>query len=202
MSKYDTEYFFILKAEDERLPSLTADETTIERNYSFEAQPMGSPPLRFFNGAKEYDEKMKIRPLAEPPRFLFNGTNVLAPARVREALLEAEVPNLSMHPAVYVHDNRKWYEDYWLLTFTQRFDCWDRATSTYEDEPLEMGGFKLFSIYTYSLDAELLNRTPLRERLLFKMGGSQDAFVVCHRSIASLFRGHENGVRMVAVSDY
>ena len=89
------------------------------------------------------------------------------------------------------------------MTFTERFDCWDRQHSTYEAEPLEMGGFKLHSVYTYSLNEELLDKTPLEQRLLFKMGGSLDAFVVCHQKLLGLFRGDgKNGAKLTPIHEY
>lgn len=35
-----------------------------------------------------------------------------------------------MFPAVYIHNDGEWYEDYWLLGFTDEFDCWDNALHT------------------------------------------------------------------------
>ncbi len=203
MGNYNSQYYFIQSADNDSHPGLTADINTEDRRYSFEAQPMGSPPLVFFNGAKEYQEKMKIKTIEVPPKILFDGSNLMVPRKVREKLLQLDIPHLDMHPAIYIHDDGKWYEDYWYMTFTERFDCWDRTSSVYEEEPLEMGGFKLHSVYTYSLDQEFLAGIPLARRLLFKMGGTQDAYVVCHESISSLFYTSDTcGSKLTLLSDY
>lgn len=200
---YDAQYFFVMPEEDDRLPYLTPDTNTEDRRFSYMAQPAGSAPLVFHNGSKDYAQKLGIPSLATPPGVLFSGSDPVVKMQIREALLPLDVPHLHMHPTVYIHDDGKWHEDYWYMTFTQRFDCWDRQRSDYEADPLEMGGMKLHSIYRFRLDHALLERTPLQERLLFKIGGSQDAFVVCHESIAGVFRrAVATGVMLMPIVDY
>jgi hypothetical protein len=43
----DQEYFLIQKKDDDTLPSLTPDENTVDRHYSFEPQPYRAAPLMF-----------------------------------------------------------------------------------------------------------------------------------------------------------
>ena len=203
MQNYDEDYYFIRKEDDDRLPSVTATEDTVERGYTYQPQPVGSAPLMFFNGAKDYDKRMGIKPLKELPDILFNGNFLLVRTHIRDQLIQLDVPSLHIHPAIFIGDDDKWHEDYWFLAFSERFDCWDRERSEYEEEALELGGFKMHSMYSYSLNSELLDSVPLAHRLLFQMGGTQDAFVVCHRSIASLFRSNtKNGARLQLIKDY
>ncbi|MET3130291.1 hypothetical protein AAKU55_000544 [Oxalobacteraceae bacterium GrIS 1.11] len=203
MNAYDKQYYIIDKANDDSLPSLTPDTNTKDRRFRYEKQKMESPPLIFFNGAKEYQKKLDIAPIKTMPNILFSGSNLMVCSGIREEILSFNIPHLNMHPAIYIHDDGKWHEDYWYMTFTEQFDCWDRINSTYEDEPLEMGGFKLYSIYTYSLDQELLDKIPLEQRLLFKMGGTQDGDIVCHESISHLFyTGDTCGSKLTLISDY
>ncbi|MEJ7807501.1 MAG: hypothetical protein WKG03_16450 [Telluria sp.] len=108
-----------------------------------------------------------------------------------------------MHPAIYIDDRDNWHEDYWYLTFTELFDCWDRQLSDTSTSCIEAGGEKIYDVYEYVLDKDLLDKTPLEKRLLFQMGGTVDAFVFCHESIAGLFRRDmPNGARLVLASDY
>lgn len=203
MKNYDQEYFFIRKKDDDTLPSVTADENTVDRNYSFEPQPYGSAPFMFFDGGADYARKLGIVPSKEIPDILFNGTDLLVRNHIRDALIALDPPGLHIHPAVFVDAYKNWHEDYWYLAFPERFDCWDRKLSHFEDDPLELGGFKLYSIYTYALDAAVLDQIPLNQRLLFKMGGTLDAFIVCHQDIAAIFRGNGNsGARLVSIPDY
>lgn len=54
----------------------------------------------------------------------------------------------------------------------------------------------------HALNTQLLDQTPLRDRLLFKMGGAIDAFVICHESLRPLFATEKTGVRLLALADY
>lgn len=203
MRSYDQDYYFIRKENGDHLPSLTATEDTVDRGYTYQRQPPGSAPLMFFNGAKDYQKKLGIRSVQHPPDILFNGNFMVVRTRIRDALIQLDIPSLHVHPAVYMHDDGIWHEDYWFLAFSELFDCWDRERSDYEEEPLELGGFKLHSVYAYSLNTALLDQVPLERRLFFKMGGTQDGFMVCHQDIAGLFRGNgKNGALLQPISAY
>jgi hypothetical protein len=205
MNKYNQQYYFIRSADNDSNPDLTPDANTENRRFSFEKQSMSSPPLAFFNGAKEYQQRMGIPSVKTPPEILFDGTNILVPSKIRKEILGLSIPHLHMHPSIYIHDDGKWYEDYWYMAFSERLDCWDRNTSDYEqgEPPVRLGGFELYQIYTYSINMEFFDKIPLAERLLFKMGGTLDAFIVCHESISHLFyTGDTCGSKLTLVSDY
>jgi hypothetical protein len=59
---YDREYYFIQRVDDDRLPSLTPDEDTVSRYYSFEPQANGSAPFMFLDGGSAYEHKLGIVP--------------------------------------------------------------------------------------------------------------------------------------------
>jgi hypothetical protein len=203
MNDYDRQYYFVRKADNERLPSLTPDENTVDRHYSFEPQLSGLAPFMFFDGGADYDRKQGIISLKELPDILFDGADMLVRSHIREALIALNLLGMHIHPAVFVDAYKNWHGDYWYLAFPERLDCWDRRLSNFEDDPIELGGFKLYSIYNYALDAAVLEKIPLSQRLLFKMGGTLDPYIVCHRDIAAIFRGNgESGARLVAIPDY
>lgn len=101
-----------------------------------------------------------------------------------------------MHPAVYIDDRQKWHDDYWHMTFTNPFDCWDRLDSEYDQDspPIELLEVNYYNIYNFSLDVKAIEGRTLKDRLLFKMGGTMQAHVTCHRSIISAFSSDENGI--------
>lgn len=203
MDADDNGYFFIRSSDSEGLPIATPDTNTEDRKFGYLPQPVGSPPLVFHNGARDYDQKMGARSMRVPAGVLFCGADLIVNSDIRMALLQLDVPHLHMHSSVYIHDDGKWYEDYWFLTFSEDFDCWDRERSDYKHRPIELGGFRLYSVYTYRLNRALLDRTPLEQRRLFKMGGSQDGFIVCHESVAGIFRTNSaTGVILQPVSEY
>ena len=204
MTHYNDEYFFIRKPKNnDLLPFLEPDVNTEDRRFRFEAQAAGTPPLVFHNSWKKENLKKGLRSLS--PAVLFEGDDLVVSTAIRDRLLLEEISDLAMHPAIYIDDQERWHEDYWFLTFTKWLDCWDRRTSTYEqdDPPVRLGGFELHQVYQYSLDPDVLDAVPLRQRLLFKLGGSLDGFIVCHKSLMALFRiNGQSGAELVRITDY
>ena len=129
--------------------------------------------------------------------ILFDGANFIVRSPIHDRLLAYDIPNLGIHPSIYIDDRDVWHEDYWYLAFTEDFDCWDRSASNYNLKPMEMGGEKSYKVRSYSLDVKLLDNTPLEARLLFKMGSTVDGKVVCHKSLAPIFSsGVNNGAEL------
>lgn len=201
MSHYDSEYFFIKKPKRQtKYPFLVPDKNTEGRRYSSERQLPGSPPLVFTNGNKEVNQQSGI--VSVTPDVLFAGNDIVVRTAIREKLLALDLSNLSMHPTIYIDDNDNWHEDYFYLTFTAEFDCWDRDTSEYDDDDsIEVGGEELVEVYSYRLDGDVLDARPLNERLLFKMGGDLAGYPCCHSSIRFLFSGTDAGTTLVCLSD-
>ncbi|MCL2141445.1 MAG: hypothetical protein FWH46_00980 [Methanimicrococcus sp.] len=199
MSTFDKEYFFILQPDDERLPYLEPDMDTAAKWYSSEVLPEGEKPLIFFDGFSEEKKENNIIPISPPPDVLFDAYDLLVCSRIADKLRTFEIPNLAIQPAIFIDQKDEWHENYWFLTFTEEFDCWDREASAYDPEPIDTEP-PLYSIYTYALNESLLQKTPLSKRRLFKMGWSLDPYIVAHKSIVSLFC--VKGVDIVPISDY
>jgi hypothetical protein len=199
MTKFDSQYYFILKDRDERMPEMTPDEDTSRKPYTSEQLPLHTKPLIFYNGSLDYQKHDRTTPIDPPPDLLFDGSDILVKDALREKLLPLEIPDLAIQPAIYVDHKNNWHEDYWYLTFLQLFDCWDRDNSTFDPEPHTFGGMR-YEVDIYSLDDELLDKTPLESRRLFKMGGTTEGLVVAHSSIAKHFR--LSGAVLVPISDF
>jgi len=202
MSNYAEEYYFVrLPREQDKLPFLVPDKNTEDRNFRFMPQPMGSPPLVFSNAAAE--ENRRTGNYVPTPEILFAGADLLVRSNLRDRLLQEDIDHLHMHPAVYIDDKGNWHEDYWYLTFSEQFDCWDRAASDYEqdDDPVRLAGKEFVQVYEYSLDRERIDAAPLGQRKLFKMDGDLNGFVVSHQSLLPLFQS-ASGAWCQRVSDY
>lgn len=195
MTKFDNQYFFILREKNDRLPDMTPDEDTATLDYDSEEMALGSKPFVFYNGSLDFQISNKIKPVDQPPDILFDGSNILVKDETREALLPLEIPDLVIQPAIYIDHNDEWHENYWYLTFLELFDCWDRKKSEFRPSKHDMHG-----VTRYCLDDELLDKTPIKERRLFKMGGTSDGFVVVHQSLAKHFKG--SGAELVPVADF
>lgn len=199
MGKFDEDYFFILKDPDERMPEMTPDEDTSRKPYTSKLLPLHTKPLIFYNGSLDYQKHNRIPPIDPPPDLLFDGSDILVKDDLREKLLPREIPNLAIQPAIYIDHKSNWHEDRWYLTFLELFDCWDRNNSTFDPEPHTFGGER-YDIDTYSLNDDLLGKTPLESRRLFKMGGTTVGFVVVHFSLAAHFR--RSGAVLVPIAEY
>lgn len=201
MQDYDKEYYSISKPmRSPRLPSLVPDQNTEGRGFDTMAQPIGSGPFVSFNGRKDYNSENGIFSLA--PSIMFAGSDLVVVDAIREKLLLAEIPNLSMHPAVYIDDKDVWHENRWFLTFTSEFDCWDREKSDYAKNTVKVGGAELFDVYEFRLDSKVMAKTPLESRRLFKIGGTVDPQIFCHKSLSSIFSGNgESGVQLTNLED-
>lgn len=195
MTKYDDQYYFILKGQDERLPAMSPDDDTASLDFDSEEMPIGSKPLVFYNGSLDFQRSNKIKPLDTPPDILFYGADIIIKDEVREALLPLEILNLVIQPAIYIDHNDNWHENYWYLTFLELFDCWDREKSEFLPSQYEMHG-----VSKYFLNDRLLDKTPLKDRLLFKMGATSDGFVVVHQSLTKHFKG--SGAVLIPIADF
>lgn len=203
MSDLAQQYFFLIRPDNEALPYLQPTDETANLNFRFEQMPLGMKPLMFFNGIADMQKENKIAPLKSLPDILFSGTDLVVRDRIREKLLKADIPNLAPQASIYIDEKDKWHEDYWYLTFTDRLDCWDQDRSDYRGKPLTIGGMDLYSVYEYKLDEDLLAKTPLKDRLLFKMGGVNPAPVTVHKSLAGFFRtGSDAALQVVAVEEW
>ena len=200
MTTYNADYFFIRKPKErEDILSLTPDDNTENRHYSYEQEDEGSPPLVFFNGAKDFQQGKGIT-TAQPSNVLFDGVDIAVTTEIRRELLKLTIPDMYTHPAIYIHDDGEWHENYWYLTFEKPFDCWDKDKSDYDPEPGGFGSFIYYEVSHFYLNDELLDSIPLDKRLLFKMGNTSDPFITCHKSIKHLFECE--GSELIAVSDW
>jgi hypothetical protein len=209
-SLFDDEYYIVTRPrEDDKLedllPDLGPDEETTALSFRYEALPVGHKPLIFKNSAKRFRDRRGMTTMKNPPEILFDGSNPLVPGWLRQKLLRLEIPNLVLQPSIFVDDWGTWHEDYWYLTFTDRFDCWDRKTSDFErGSPVRIAGESLYQVYDVRLDDGVMEKTPLAQRTLFQLGGSLDALVIAHRSVAGLFRGSDgkSGAQVISLPDY
>lgn len=202
MSNYNDDYFFIRRDEDnERLPFLQPDVDTGERRYVQYPPVPGSAPLIFTNGFK--DEFMARGVKDEVADILFDGVNFIVCDAIREQLLELDIPHVRLHPAVYIDDLDNWHENYWYVSVTNEFDCWDRATSTFGKKSIVIDGETLHNMFSYSLDTQAMDAKPLPERLLFQMGGTAVGLITCHRTLAPIFRRNRtSGAVLQPITDY
>jgi hypothetical protein len=200
MSAFDKDYYIILSPDDDSIPTLAPDVDTAKKPFTYAVLPLGGKPLIFENGALDWQLEHDVTPMDPPPNILFYGSNLIVCDEISDKLWNLEIPNLAIQAAIYIDHKKKWYENYWFLTFTAEFDCWDREHSKHHSEPISDTDPPMYEVSKYSLNERLLEKTPLSERLLFKMGGTTAGEKFVHKSIADIFR--VEGVDLVLVEDY
>jgi hypothetical protein len=206
MSDLEDEYYFIAKApERPELPFLKPDEATVNLNFNFEAAPLGQAPFKFTNAWGDKRRQLGVRTIVPP--VMFCGNDLVIEDKLRLRLVHhGDIPDLHIYPSVYVDDTGRQHENYWFLTFADRFDCWDRDRSEYDrdEPPVLLGGLEYHQVYKYKFNADVMKERPLEQRLLFKLGGTLDAYIVAHSSILTKFFGSPgvNGAEYIKVSDY
>ncbi|UTH76599.1 hypothetical protein [Chromobacterium sp. IIBBL 290-4] len=202
MKNYNDEYYFITFKESDQRPILGPDEDTDALR--FETQDVTSGfrrPLFFINSAALVYEKAKFH--HTPSDILFCGSDVIIESKIYEKLVETAIPNLILQPCVYVDEKEIWHENYWYMTFTEKFDCWDRAKSRYDPDPIELNGKNFYSITHYQLDEDFLQKIELKNRLLFRMDADLSGHIVVHKSIAPFFRTNNiKDAELVPIKDY
>lgn len=201
MTNYAAQYYILRRDDNDALPYLEPDDDSAGRSLGEEPQPPGSPALTFSNALKQRNRVNGIQEVITP--VLFHGHDLLVKSSVREALLELDLAHVHWHRAVYIDDLDRWHEDYWHITFSRNFDCWDRDRSDVSENFVESDGERRHDVYEYVLDEDLLDKTPLKERLLFQMGGTIEGFVFCHESIVDIFRRETPpGAQILLSTDY
>lgn len=200
MSILDSDYCFILKENNPSLPVLTPDDDTGNKPYGSEVLPPFGKPLMFFNGALDDQRQMGLELPELPPDVLFDGSDLMVAGSLRQELLALKLPDVAIQPSIFVDHKGNWHEDYWFVTFLKTLDCWSRSASDFDPVPVELLGTRLYEVFRYSLDTQLLVKMPLGARRLFKMGGTTVGFVVAHRSIWNLFR--KSGAVLVPIEEY
>lgn len=162
--KFDVEYYFVVKDEkNDRLPFLMPDIDADERQYAEHRPPTGAAPLIFRNAWE--NESSAARMQEDIPDILFEGTTFLARDSICDRLLQLNLPQIYIHPAVYIDGKGGWHEDFWYVGISNFFDCWDRDKSRYGKKQLYIGDETLYDVYSYSLNSEKVEKTSLRDRL-------------------------------------
>lgn len=199
MTVLDSDYCFVLKENNPFIPVLTPDDDTGNKPYGSEVLPSLGKPLVFFNGALDDQRELGLEPPDPPPDVLFDGSDLMVAGSLRRELLALKLPDVAIQPSIFVDHKGNWHEDYWFVTFLKTLDCWSRSASDFDPVPVELLGTKLYEVFRYSLNAQLLAKIPLAARRLFKMGGTTVGYVVAHKSIWSHFR--RSGAVLVPVDE-
>lgn len=137
----------------------------------------------------------------------FRGAHMMAREWFKDFLAQFDIDDLQLYPSIYIDTSGNYHDGYWFLNITEELDCWDRVDSDYEepdiDEDDEDADLEFPTIARYSLDARILDRIPEEQRLIFRMGGTDDPLVFIHNKVRQFLEQRSaTGIRLFRVTDY
>lgn len=195
------EYFFIDGAGNEDLPSLTPNEDTSWRLLRSWQNPEGDAPYVFHNGALDYQMGTGIKPIKKLPEVLIGTDDFFFSDSKFEKFDSLELPGMVAHPCIYIDHDGDWHENMWHVSVVKKIDCWDRNLSKYKPESAEeTPDGTIYRVKRYYLDNKVLELIPIKERLIFRLGGVKYGGTLIHQSLKPFFEGY--GVQFIAVEDY
>ena len=164
--KYDCEYYIMSPNYDFKGYKVTPTESTSLRRFHYREQIYGEPALRF---------KLKgNQGLKKDSAMLFCIPSYIISSALKE-IINGKIYGGKLYPAL-IND---YQDEFYLINFYDRLDCWDRKKSKYENfEPDEKP-----HVIKYSLDKSIIKNLKESERLIFKMGGDDLSPVIVHEKI-------------------
>lgn len=202
MTIANQEYFFIDRKSEDNLPHLTPNEDTAWRlTRSWKTPEEGSAPYIFHNGALDYQKGSGITPLKKLPDVMV-GTFELFLSEEKFAKFESlNLPDVAPHPCIYIDHNENWHEGMWHVAIVRKIDCWSRELSRFKPESAEeTPDGTIYRVKRYYLDDVVLDKIPLSERLIFRLGGVKYGGTLVHKSLKNLLGDY--GVDFIPIEEY
>lgn len=144
----------------------------------------------------EIDEPFPKKPVMVD--YHDDGVIEVVSEKIYQALSDLNIKNLQMIPAT-IHDSRNdvLYENYFYLHIYTRINCLAKE-SIYTTGPAG----NVNSIDKLSLDANVLSKLPLEDRLVFRLG-EMFTYQLFHQSVVNaIMATNPRGIRFVRVEDY
>jgi hypothetical protein len=199
VKNYNNDYFIVFAEKEENKMRVDIHDKSMQRRY-LGVQLEFNEPLFFEPGFQELLAKKNITSVKAD--VMFSGASFIMNNKVREAIKQFDLHGMQLYPAILVEEDENWDESYWYLNIWERLDCWDRDKSIYD--PIEEDEEESdTTIDRYYLDAEVLDKIPEEQRLIFRMGGEAGGEILFHESLVNIFRKNKfTGMRFFKVSEF
>jgi len=116
--------------------------------------------------------------------------------------MKYDIDGMQLYPAVYIDDDDHWHDNYWFLTFYEKYIYWDKKRSQFItiDETDDQHDAEVDS---YCLDETKLQGIAEERRLIFKMGGVGDPYVFVHQKIVDFLMANQcKGIRFFKTCEF
>lgn len=179
MNELNDEYYVVERPSDSSVPLLKADKNSSAKKYWTKEYKFDGQPLIFSNKKKEKNLAQGIS--EKISSILFTPDEIVINASLYSVLSSFNIEGVEFIPAVYIANTGEWHEDYWYVKIVNDFDCWSRKLSKYNPEARTSSGWHY--VYKYVLDIDVIDRVPLKQRMLFNMGGVSMPVICAHSSV-------------------
>ncbi|GHU05788.1 hypothetical protein FACS1894158_09820 [Betaproteobacteria bacterium] len=186
------DYYVIERAGDKAYPLLKADdnsEHTEEYIYDNKENEISNPKVMEFAFGKPYPRKPIIGDYLSQPDSIVSEKikNVLAPLKIK---------GIQLIPATVTSNKGEVYEGYYYIHIYHLIAAMDRENSKYEQDD------DYFSIDRFNLDTKILEKIPLKERLIFRLEEGE-TIMLYHKSIVdAIVAVNPTGVQFIKVENW
>lgn len=193
-------YYIIMEVDCPEHPTLTPDDKTAERSITYKKLEFTSP-LVFLNGFRK--ENLRNRTREKIADVLFGGAEVLIKSHIKEAIEPFGFANLQFYPAIYIDNDDHRHDDYWFVNIFKKLECLDTENSEFEPPEDMNDPYDHYDVRRYVLSEEALSRTPVDERLLFKISRTTIGYTLMNQRIVDVFCNlNATGIRYFNIDDF
>ncbi len=181
---YNKDYFIASPDFDIHKYEILPEKSSIQRRFHYRKLNFGEAPVSF----SLEDERL----LALFPPMLFCTPSFFVSEDIKN-IFDDKIYSGQLYPALI---NGK--KGYYLLNIFDELDCWDRENSIYEQDDIDDDPH----VIKYSLNNDVLNSIPEKERMIFKMGGDDLAPLIVHKDIKKILEKKVDYLKFFMIENY
>ena len=124
------------------------------------------------------------------------GAESFFTTRIADVITKLNIEGVKLIETKWAGKQKNLTEKYFCLNVTNKIEAMDKEKSDYEYE------FRIYSIYKFVLDKEALKKTPLENRLIFKLREALSR-VVFHKSVVdAIMAENPTGVQFRPIEEF
>jgi len=200
MTNYNEQYYILFGDTSNGASHLRPLQKTADRSFTYKQLNLSGGPAFFENAFSEEDTKAGIKhPILDVMDaagwFLFSN-------RLYQQMATLEIKGMQLFPAVFINDDKKYYEDYFLTNFYEKLDCLDvdKSIIRSKSESRDNIYYNAKKIY---LSTEVLDKIPEEQRLIFKIDKIRPAYIIVHQKIKDIIeQENATGAKFYRIDQY
>jgi len=200
MTNYNEQYYILFGDTSNGASHLRPSSNTVDRSYTYVKLNLSGGPTFFYNSFAEEDKKAGIKhPILDVMDadgwFLFSN-------RLYQQMATFEINGMQLFPAVFIDDNKKYHENYFLTNFYEELDCLDVDKSNIRSKR-ERRNRITYNVKELFLSNEILDKIPEEQRLMFRIDKVGDGHILVHQKIKDIIeQENATGAKFFRVDQY